>query len=1387
MSFVQKSSRKSRREWTFNNNKMIPSELHDKQFRDYVDVNKIDQLCQSNVLKQIIAATDTNASVHRLRKILQRLKKKTDANGYAVQGYRLGQLGIGRVSCKGASIQYLPSSLRPFIIKDSYYYVDIKSCGLTTIVNLASIYKYDTDCMREYLSNQTVYDDILDSVETTTKTLMNRTIGYGTWQAWCLEYDYTSKCPQQIKDLLAEVRAATEVIYQENLHIKEALEQEGADSNLKGKTICFILFYIESMIESLMVRYISSVASPGVKNVLCPMHDGVLVPKKNIECSSQDLMDGIVNILQQEHKFKYVVTVQTIVPKKIDTIQISDFQDVYSSDEDYLSNVLTGKSYGPNYPDPVDEDFSQTYEDFVRANAQPRSVTPNFDIVEKIVFSFSTDNNPESTSTLLYKEFHNELQIEPIPYQYFDVFEPIKLTLTIPIAVLRAIPTVSLNKLFGETDIFEIINQWTKKFNNVHEKNVSWKLDQQHPTQQSQKYDKNAKKTMVKTIDEMIEEMDDRSDIEILQSGGAADKRSGGLSFCSPRSQTTTQKSSPVEDLLSQIINTYDDPSDNHADDFVNNYDENEEWDDEYDQNMEDIEFSQEDAAYMQKFDRRISTSSETKPVMKHVQKRKMVLKNKEEMDDESNVLADIISSGDVSVNISQLPIPVNIRIVGNIVSSSDEDDLIPVVRRRIKKKRHVDVVSSDDEQSGAIAARQLQRKSSSQFKPNDISNDKINELSQGLSQLFSQEPNNNDDEKDIIEENIHEQNIIHVDNDFNNLAAREIQDIQGNEYFVINQDPSNLNLLDNIAADVVRAEWDWNDLDRLYAEKTNAKDWAIQKNQIEQYQYETIDAPQILRLNNEWQSEVAGQDNYTQIRDIIELIYVRLTDPAGWFDKKSFKFINRQDMQFVLQNVWYIRNKPKKDASSQSAEFTRTPMPFYPQWCGDSHCKTYKALAFIATPIAYTYKDDELFNTFDTAAYEHIIRLKIPPLAECPDIRPLQFYFEHILCNGCLSSLYWWACFTINLLYVPAHNPEIFVILYSKEEGTGKNTAGEFFKAAMNNLYCREVSGQTFFKNKGSFDGLSSLILIIISELKNLSEALAEELKAIVTRKKNKVNKKMEQVSWESNLRRYIMCLNWLPVYLQCGRRVYSWLISEMAAGQATFWIAVYDLIANPIAVACCVRWLRDLVTIADRNQLFRGKFSFHTLYQETVVTNGMDASLQFDRAPHQMKWAVFGCINLFDISSYEDAVKKKYTINNTVHAITVNNLRILVKEWHSSKGDLTHAFGRVFKGPTPWCKALLHITSTCSDYGTRHFVSTLKTRNSNKWRGFFFNFAVLLEYCERHWPRLVQHCIEIKEQYNLTRFTKPHVETYWINEHFTHPGVIDDLGLAKQIAASK
>ncbi len=1473
---------------------MSQSSLHTRNFNDRFNVNNINKLCDRDFLSKLYKFDDSDENAQQklndIHTSLTVVAEKMDNEGFIQQQYSHGARGLGRVTCTSkSSIQLLPSALRPLIIHDDMLYIDIHSAGISTIVNLSSKYGYSVDYMQEYLQDKEKFESALDCETGSIKSLVNRTIGNGKFDAWAAENDYSSKCPDLITYLLVEINQATQVIFEENQQIADALENKSSGSqaltNIKGKTVCLIIFWFESRIEEQMVSFIQ--LKKYVKDdEFTPMHDGVLIPIGYVDIEHDELCYELEQFLMQKTKWRYTLGAQVIAArhvggmKDIMSIVKDPFEFDTSSDEAYEN-----QDYDCVYSD-EEEEFQKLVDQF-RCNSESQLQThrsPSVNLTQlsqhsdqEIVFNFQQTSHPGSVSVAALKELEKKFSFSG-KLSYTHVYDEKELKITIPVDVIN-----TTEDLAGE--LFE----WLSQFNSQNKCMVSYTLVS--GTKPKQKSKTRSKVPAAQQEDEHEEEDDDDDD-------DMMDESSHGIIY----------SEDPIEFLSQQD----EEPS------------------------GEDIEFSQDafdeaDETLYKSFDNmkkyipsppsKKNTRKNNKPPFdwekdKQKRKRKKIrIKNKQEMDEESDIMSGTVSNvftQEVLTKTDASKKKRQSRRVNQYISSSSANE----TDNDSEHKKHT---TDDDDDVNINDATKESDAFEKTIKHVQKDKDVDNDLSQGISQLMSQktqQPNNQnksntrpsdymcdmgpspphfDDtpatqqytqneipsqqstivfdnsnknlaaasqngiqtlqsltkrrSRMMLEEGGREQSTIVFDNSNKNLAAasqkrrgfvssdeeeentRQLQShipsryvssgSQQNtsvqhgfvsseeetvlEYYSTQEEDFDINDISNhsnLAADRYdhghehgndddESEWMWEDVDALYTKHCLAKDWALQRNYIAQYKQECLDTGAVNRINQAFRSDVAGEDNYEQIKEVVEDQYVRIINPPGYFDKKSFKFINKQDMHFVLQPIWYTanerRNKNKNTQSDEedegNASFSRKLKAFYPRWCTDSDAVTYKALAFVASPIDTTFPDDKLFNTFDKESYMKVTRLKLPLAAdELPDIRPLQFYFEKILAGGCPASLYWWACFTINLLYLPANNQEVFVILYSREEGTGKNTVGNFFFAAMNHMYGKEISGKEFFGKK-QFDGLSGLILVVLSELKHLSADLAEDLKAKVTAKHNKVNVKNEKVNWEVNYRRYILCLNWLPRFLQAGRRIFAWRISEILARQTDFWNELYSLIASPLAVKLTIKWLRDLITPEDLKLLFSNNFSFEKLYRESVVKNGVDSSMQYERAPTEMKFFIFVAIEFFSLKNWKDVCKKKWAINNVIFAVQGKDLKTLVKKYHSSSGDSSISFGRIFKGYSPFFHAVSYIASTSAEYGTRNFCSTLKTRHHNRWRGFFFNLGILVTYCDKHWPRLFRYCLELKEQYPLAAVHEL-MEVYIIDSTFTNQGVIDEMNLAQQIA---
>ncbi len=538
-----------------------------------------------------------------------------------------------------------------------------------------------------------------------------------------------------------------------------------------------------------------------------------------------------------------------------------------------------------------------------------------------------------------------------------------------------------------------------------------------------------------------------------------------------------------------------------------------------------------------------------------------------------------------------------------------------------------------------------------------------------------------------------------------------------------------------------------------LYA-RLKAENFAHNREAVPQYLLRRLDITKVVEINRRPLTP-EYRSTYPDVKSVVEEDFCKIAKPSCFY---SQKLCGQIDVQFVLANVTFkewtkVEAKDNEDAHGQ-AEYKEKTLKFVKRWTSDPDIKSYTSYAFIPPPLQNTRpasQEEEqtasVLNTFDVDKYQTLLTMHEPVNAEDlwndPLLKVLQHFLLIVICNSCHVKLYFFACLIYHILYFPGINPEIFLIIFSEAEGTGKNTLGYLIKSLMQNLYWHEQSCASYLsKGAGGFTGDVSHIVKVISECNGVTKKEQNTIKANVTQITKPVNIKNEKTTIEGNYERIFCMANTLLALF--GRRFYHMEVNPIMAGNRKYFNKVYAAMAQKdILWAFCVV-MTEMITVEDKTQMEQNKFSFRDLY-EKIPNNIASEAAAFAQAQMPLKFAIFLFLTVFDINGGDELMAKASEMSKNVVRIDRKEIYKLFRSFENQHGKKNKTKSTTEWGSYPAMFGALQSFSV----GNGIFVDNQRVASGPRYWWFDFNTFAL--YLSKEKGALFETCMRQKQHYEL------------------------------------
>lgn len=361
-----------------------------------------------------------------------------------------------------------------------------------------------------------------------------------------------------------------------------------------------------------------------------------------------------------------------------------------------------------------------------------------------------------------------------------------------------------------------------------------------------------------------------------------------------------------------------------------------------------------------------------------------------------------------------------------------------------------------------------------------------------------------------------------------------------------------------------------------------------------------------IVKINNHFDNE--GGDNYQFVKKYVEHFYVKINDPACFYDLQNLKIVTMNDIKCILSNCIFIEIIMIKSGKTYIAK--QLEQCFLMKWITDPLCKTYSKVVFNPPPL---FTPENELNTFDFESFNHLDKVE-PTICE-----KIVDHFENIICNNQKDLIRYLINYMYQLLKYPAINPEVFIILYSVIHGTGKNAFTDVLMNLVNRSMTYETKAREYLDK--TFNGVEiGKIMIVLNEFRLNSEKEYDNFKTLITNKTKTINQKNKPEYEVRNISRYIGTtnnINWGKVS-NSDRRCVMTEVPETKVGDAEYFNDLYDEINDKQCIKAFYNYIMENINEDDKIKIDNGKYNFQTNkpsteYQKETLANSIPLYIRY------------------------------------------------------------------------------------------------------------------------------------------------------------------------------
>lgn len=319
---------------------------------------------------------------------------------------------------------------------------------------------------------------------------------------------------------------------------------------------------------------------------------------------------------------------------------------------------------------------------------------------------------------------------------------------------------------------------------------------------------------------------------------------------------------------------------------------------------------------------------------------------------------------------------------------------------------------------------------------------------------------------------------------------------------------------------------------------------------------------------------EVKDNSKYLKDKEEFEKNHVKILHPQMYLSN----LINNKPMDYQCESKLIASYKHIRTEIMCADKKELKSVPFINHWIYDPHIRLYNSLVFVPKGGDYDREDYNTWREFTNESIEL-------PNAYNPETNPYVIRYKEFvnkLFNNKEEQASYFNAWCANIIQRPAERSCICLVLYSLEEGTGKNMITKTIEKCIGSTYVNyisDVSNQLFGKHSAA--ELNKL-LVVMNEVKGKDTYTNTDLfKTRITDAKREVELKGKDAFEMTNYASYIINTNNLNA-VNAGEKDRRFCVLECINSEINnkLYFSKYEkeINNNPEAIRCIYEYLKNL-----------------------------------------------------------------------------------------------------------------------------------------------------------------------------------------------------------------
>jgi hypothetical protein len=443
------------------------------------------------------------------------------------------------------------------------------------------------------------------------------------------------------------------------------------------------------------------------------------------------------------------------------------------------------------------------------------------------------------------------------------------------------------------------------------------------------------------------------------------------------------------------------------------------------------------------------------------------------------------------------------------------------------------------------------------------------------------------------------------------------------------------------------------------------------------------------------------GVDTSTYLKDKedFEKTHLKITHPALYITTIKDKSVDIQTETALLASYRHMKTTVKNNKD----EIVKTG--FINMWINDENIKIYRSMVFIPNDYEHEKEDYNTWRGFENE------KVKMPDDIEINNSYISRFNeFLHNLCNGEVASINYVVAWMANIVQNPSDRACVCLVLYSLEEGAGKNMIIKTLEKCLGSTYVNyitDVANQLFGKHSAAE---MNKLLVVMNEVKGKDTYTNTDLfKTRITDDKREVELKGKDTMQMNNYASYIINTNNLNM-VNAGEKDRRFCVIDCNNPKINdkkyFKAYEKEINNNPDAIKCIFEYLKHFnITEIVPDHIFSDHRPRTNLYEDLVECN-KDKEWEF---LHHMAARYNDGGERGEVLIFSETIWKDY-----IAYCTVNH--------HDISKFSSNRFYLIFKRS---------IVQTLDR--TENYKNIIRPHRVSTKRGYYFNIEKILEYFEK------------------------------------------------------